>query len=208
MINFFSKYKILFYILNFFLVFLYLFPGSILGWLMYKNLKLQPQITPDFVVSANHLYAFFVFSIVGYLTYIKSSQYIFMSLYLIFLSIILEILHYFIPARSFEISDLFGNAALSEDNPEEYLGTIGLRYGIRIVMKMPDESMGGVVFSSDTLSEQDRVLSDNEKAYFCNYSNQDFANANYFSLPICGYELELKDVMIKEYPKIKAFLKL
>ena len=109
MINFFSKYKILFYILNFFLVFFYLFPGSILGWLMYKNLKLQPQITPDFIVSTNHLYAFFVFSIIGYLTYIKSSQYIFISLYLIFLSIILEILHYFIPARSFEIPDLFGN---------------------------------------------------------------------------------------------------
>ena len=111
MINFFSKYKILLYILNFFLVFFYLFPGSILGWLMYKNLKLQPQITPDFIVSANHLYAFFVFSITGYLTYIKSSQYIFISLYLIFLSIILEILHYFIPARSFEIPDLFGNLA-------------------------------------------------------------------------------------------------
>ena len=109
MINFFSKYKTLFYILNFFLVFFYLFPGSILGWLLYKNLKLQPQITPDFIVSTNHLYAFFVFSIIGYLTYIKSSQYIFISLYLIFLSIILEILHYFIPARSFEFSDLFGN---------------------------------------------------------------------------------------------------
>tara|TARA_Y100000022_G_scaffold110209_1_gene95195 strand:+ start:130 stop:426 length:297 start_codon:yes stop_codon:yes gene_type:complete len=76
---------------------------------MYKNLKLQPQITPDFIVSSNHLYAFCIFSIIGYLTYIKSSQYIFISLYLIFLSIILEILHYFIPARSFEISDLFGN---------------------------------------------------------------------------------------------------
>ena len=111
MINFFSKYKILFYIINSFLVFFYLFPGSILGWLMYRNLKLQPQITPDFIVSANHLFAFFVFSIIGYLTYIKSSQYIFMSLYLIFLSIILEILHYFIPARSFEIPDLFGNLA-------------------------------------------------------------------------------------------------
>ena len=111
MINFFSKYKILFYILNFFLVFFYLFPGSILGWLLYKNLKLQPQITPDFIVSSNHLYAFFIFSIIGYLTYIKSSQYIFISFYLIFLSIILEILHYFIPARSFEISDLFGNLA-------------------------------------------------------------------------------------------------
>ena len=111
MINFFSKYKILFYTLNFFLIFFYLFPGSVLGWLMYKNLKLQPQITPDFIVSTNHLYAFFVFSIIGYFTYIKSSQYIFISLYLIFLSIILEILHFFIPARSFEIPDLFGNLA-------------------------------------------------------------------------------------------------
>ena len=111
MINFFSKYKILFYTLNFFLIFFYLFPGSVLGWLMYKNLKLQPQITPDFIVSTNHLYAFFVFSIIGYFTYIKSSQYIFISLYLIFLSIVLEILHFFIPARSFEIPDLFGNLA-------------------------------------------------------------------------------------------------
>ena len=31
------------------------------------------------------------------------------TLYLIFLSIVLEILHYFIPERSFEFSDLFGN---------------------------------------------------------------------------------------------------
>ena len=30
-------------------------------------------------------------------------------MYLILLSIILEILHYFIPERSFEFSDLFGN---------------------------------------------------------------------------------------------------
>ena len=33
----------------------------------------------------------------------------FLSIYLISLSIILEILHYFIPERSFEFSDLFGN---------------------------------------------------------------------------------------------------
>ena len=109
MINYFSKYKFIFYLCNLILIFLYLFPGSVLGWFLYKDLSLQPQITPDFIVSTNHLYAFFVFSIIGYLTYIKSSQYIFISLYLIFLSIILEILHYFIPARSFEIPDLFGN---------------------------------------------------------------------------------------------------
>ena len=111
MINFFSKYKIIFFIFNFTLVFFYLFPGSILGWFFYNNLQSQPQITPDFIVSTNHLYAFVALSIIGFLTYLKSSKYIFVSIYLIFLSIILEILHYYIPERSFELPDLFGNLA-------------------------------------------------------------------------------------------------
>ena len=45
----------------------------------------------------------------SYLTYNKSSQFIFLTFYLIFLSIMLEILHYVIPERSFEIPDLIGN---------------------------------------------------------------------------------------------------
>ena len=109
MINFFSKYKFLFYLFNFFLILLYLFPGSLLGCFLYHDCKLQPQITADFIVSTNHLYAFILFSIIGYLTFNKSSQFILLTFYLIFLSIILEILQHFIPDRSFEISDLFGN---------------------------------------------------------------------------------------------------
>ena len=109
MIKFFSKYKIIFYSSNFFLIFLYLFPGSLLGMIIYDNKKIQPQITSDFIVSTNHLYAFVLFSIIGYLTFNKSSQFIFLTVYLIFLSIMLEILHYVIPERSFEIPDLFGN---------------------------------------------------------------------------------------------------
>ncbi len=111
MINFFSKYKFIFYLSNFILILLYLFPGSLLGCYLYDDCKSQPQITPDFIVSTNHLYAFVVLSILGYLTFKKSTQFIFLSFYLIFLSIILEILHYFIPERSFEFSDLFGNLA-------------------------------------------------------------------------------------------------
>tara|TARA_B100002019_G_scaffold259214_1_gene244446 strand:+ start:109 stop:441 length:333 start_codon:yes stop_codon:yes gene_type:complete len=88
---------------------LYLSPCSILGYILNKDCKLQPQITQDFIVSTNHLYAFIIFSIIGYLTFNKSSQFIFLTIYLVFLSIILEILHYFIPDRSFEIPDLFGN---------------------------------------------------------------------------------------------------
>jgi len=70
---------------------------------------MQPQITPDFLVSTNHVYAFFILSLVGFFTYTKFDKFRFLSVYLIFLSILLEILHYFIPGRSFELSDLFGN---------------------------------------------------------------------------------------------------
>ena len=109
MTNFFFKNKYIFYISNIVLIILYLSPCSILGYILNKDCKLQPQITQDFIVSTNHLYAFVIFSIIGYLTFNKSSQFIFLTIYLVFLSIILEILHYFIPDRSFEIPDLFGN---------------------------------------------------------------------------------------------------
>ena len=111
MINFFSKYKFIFYLFNFLLILLYLYPGSLLGCFLYNDCKLQPQITADFIISTNHLYAFVLFSVVGYLTFNKSSQFILLTFYLIFLSITLEILHYVIPERSFEIPDLFGNLA-------------------------------------------------------------------------------------------------
>ena len=46
-----------------------LFSGSILGWLLYGNLGLQPQITSDFIVSSNHVYAFMTLSFLGYFSY-------------------------------------------------------------------------------------------------------------------------------------------
>ena len=109
MINFFSKNKFIFYLCNLILIFLYLFPGSVLGWFLYNDLNLQPQITPDFIISTNHLYAFLIISTIGLFTFNISSQFIYISLYLIFLSLALEVAHYFIPKRSFEFSDLFGN---------------------------------------------------------------------------------------------------
>ena len=111
MFNFFSKYKFIFYLSNLILIFLYLFPGSVLGWFLYKDLSLQPQITPDFIISTNHLYAYIVLSVIGFLTFRKNNQFNILSLYLIFLSILLEVLQYFVPNRSFELSDLFGNLA-------------------------------------------------------------------------------------------------
>jgi VanZ family protein len=109
MINYFSKYKFFFYLCNFILIILYLYPGSILGWFLYNDASLQPQITPNLLVSSNHVYAFLILSFVGFFTYKKIDKLKFLSIYLILLSIILEILHIFIPERSFEFPDLFGN---------------------------------------------------------------------------------------------------
>ena len=109
MINYFSKYKFFFYLCNFVLIILYLYPGSILGLFLYNDASLQPQITPNLMVSSNHVYAFLTLSFVGFFTYKKIEKLKFLSIYLILLSITLEISHYFIPERSFEFSDLFGN---------------------------------------------------------------------------------------------------
>ena len=105
---FFSYLKIIFYIANIILITLYVFPGSILGWFIYGNLGLQPQITSDFIVSSNHVYAFMVLSFLGYISY-DNHKLNFLFIYLFSISIFLEMLHMIIPNRGFEFSDLFGN---------------------------------------------------------------------------------------------------
>ena len=109
MINLFSKFKIIFYCINFLLIFLYIYPGSFLGLIIYNDKKIQPQITPDFIISSNHFYVFTFCSIIGFLSFIKIEQIKFLKIYLILLSILLEIFHLIIPERSFQWSDLFGN---------------------------------------------------------------------------------------------------
>ena len=99
--------KILFHFYNLLLIILYIYPGSILGFLVYKDLSRQPQITSDFFsISSNHLYIFIILSLLGLLS-IKKNLLLFS--YLIFISIFLEVCHLIIPNRSFQFSDLFGN---------------------------------------------------------------------------------------------------
>ena len=109
MIKFFSNNKIFFYSINILLIFLYLFPGSLIGQVIYGSKKIQPQITPDFIISSNHFYVFIFVSLIGLFTFTRKDQIRFLIKYLISLSIILEFLHLIIPERSFQLSDLFGN---------------------------------------------------------------------------------------------------
>ena len=105
-----SIFKIIFHFLNIILIFFYLFPGSILGWFFYRNLKIQPQLTDNFInISSNHFYAFFVLSIMGIFSYLKHKKLNLLIIYLLLLSVILELSHLLIPQRSFELADLFGN---------------------------------------------------------------------------------------------------
>ena len=111
MFNLFSKYKIIFYSCNIVLIIFYLYPGSILGYFLYNDLSKQPQLTNDFVISSNHFYVFCLISILGFFTYKDFKKVKSLIIYLILLSIFLEIFHLFVPGRSFELSDLFGNLA-------------------------------------------------------------------------------------------------
>ena len=67
------------------------------------------EITKNFIVSTNHLYAFSILTLFGILAYNKNSNIKFLFVYLIFISIILELIHIIIPVRVFQIEDLFGN---------------------------------------------------------------------------------------------------
>ena len=104
-----SKTKILFHILNIILIILYIFPGSLLGYIVNKDFSKQPQLTSDFLsLSSNHVYAFLVLSLLGLIAYYKSKK-LLILIYLTLSSILLEVSHFFIPHRSFQFDDLWGN---------------------------------------------------------------------------------------------------
>ena len=105
-----SKILILgFHTINIILIIFYLYPGSLLGFFIYNNSSIQPQITRDFLISSNHFYVFIFLFISGIIAYNKTTRINVLITYLFLLSIILEFFHIIIPNRNFELSDLFGN---------------------------------------------------------------------------------------------------
>ena len=100
--------KLIFHFSNLTLLFLYLYPGSIFGWLVYGDFQKQPSITSDFIVSSNHVYAFLVLTILGVFSFEKNKIKILFK-YLFSISVILELCHEIIPERRFQYEDLFGN---------------------------------------------------------------------------------------------------
>ncbi len=105
-----SYLRILFHILTLLLIILSLYPGSILGFLLYGDSRLQPQITKDFLyISSQHLYVYVLVATLGFFSYLRDKKFKLVVIYLFFLSIILEVSHLVISERSFQTSDLAGN---------------------------------------------------------------------------------------------------
>ena len=106
-------FKSIFYLINTIFAIFYLFPGSILGYLLYKNFNKQPQLTDDFNFllfnfSSNHVFAFLILSFFGFLLFYEKKKKIILT-YFFSISFFYELLHIYIPNRSFQISDLYGN---------------------------------------------------------------------------------------------------
>ena len=101
--------KTIFHASNIGLILIYLYPGSIFGWLVYGDKQKQPQLSSDFLIfSSNHFYVFVFLSFLGLVSYYKYNLKV-LFLYLFFISIFLELCHILIPQRSFEYQDLAGN---------------------------------------------------------------------------------------------------
>ena len=107
----FSTIKYLFYFSFVTLLILYLFPGDLIGYFLYGNLGKQPNfISNPIGTSINHLIFFFYLSILGFIFRKDQKKFINSFSFLFLISIILELLHYFIPNRAFELIDLYANS--------------------------------------------------------------------------------------------------
>ena len=102
--------KYLYYFSLIALLILYLFPGSLIGYFLYGDLGKQPDLIPNPIgTSINHALAFLYLSILGLISYMRDNSFNQTNFFLISLSIILELSHFFILNRSFEFLDLFAN---------------------------------------------------------------------------------------------------
>lgn len=109
-INFLKLIKYLYYLTLIVMLILYLFPGSLIGHLLYGDFGKQPDLIPNPIgTSINHLLAFLYLSLLGLISCKRDKSLIQTIIFLISLSVIMELSHYYIPNRSFEFLDLFAN---------------------------------------------------------------------------------------------------
>ena len=102
--------KSIFHVSVLFLIVISLWPGSLIGFLLYSDWAQQPNfIQNPFGTAINHFIYYGCISLIGFFIYAKNENFKKLVYGLIFLSITLEIFHFIIPNRSFELQDLLAN---------------------------------------------------------------------------------------------------
>ena len=102
--------KFIFHISVLFLIVISLYPGSLLGYFFYGDFGQQPNLIKNpFGTTINHFICYVYISLLGLFLYLRMENFQKVFYGLLFLSIILELLHFIIPNRSFQLGDLVGN---------------------------------------------------------------------------------------------------
>jgi len=111
-IKVFNILKFIFHSSVLLLIILSLYPGSLIGFVLYNDFGHQPDLIKNpFGTTINHFLSYLYISLLGFFLYKDLSKEklrkLFLSLF--FLSIILEILQLIVPKRSFQLGDLIFN---------------------------------------------------------------------------------------------------
>jgi len=92
------------------LLIMYLFPGSLIGYFFYGDFKKELDFIPNPLgTSINHSFAFLYLTTLGLISYLNDKIFSKNLIFLITLSLFLELSHLIIPSRSFQYLDLFAN---------------------------------------------------------------------------------------------------
>ena len=102
--------KSIFHISVLFLIIISLYPGSLLGYLLYGDWGQQPNLIKNpFGTTINHFIYYLYISLLAFILYLRNENFKKLVYVLFFLSVILEFLQFIIPDRSFQLGDLIGN---------------------------------------------------------------------------------------------------
>ena len=108
--NIFKFFLYLYYLSLVVLLIIYLFPGSVIGYLLYGDLDKQPNLVNSPIgTSINHFFYFSYLTFLGLIYNLSEKKFINSFFFLFILSLSLELLHLLIPNRAFELNDLLAN---------------------------------------------------------------------------------------------------
>ena len=110
--NLFKIIEYTYYLSLIILFVIYLFPGSLISYLLYGNLWQQPNfIKNPLGTSINHLIFFSFITVLITIIRFRVKNIFTSYKVILFISCVLEILHLIVPNRAFELYDLIANIA-------------------------------------------------------------------------------------------------